>query len=169
MRVVSLMKRHWATMTLFIVAGLALSASACDYQGPVVDPIESRAQELDKMLMCPICPGESIDQSQIELANQMKGVVREKLAAGWTDEQVKVFFVERYGPRVLMEPPRSGFYIVAWVVPPIVVGVVMGFLYFGLRRLSAQRAMIGGGELEVNDGDGASIYIEQIRAAVEED
>lgn len=163
------MSCRWVTMGLFVVTVLILSTSACDYQEPLVDPLEARAQGLDKMLMCPICPGESIDQSQIELASQMKDVVRDKLAAGWTDEQVKVFFVERYGARVLMEPPRNGFYILAWVLPPTVLGGVIFILYFVLRRLSAQRAGLEGRTLDINDEYDRSIYLERIRAALEED
>ena len=71
--------------------------------------MEQRSQALNKTIMCPVCPGESIDQSQVVLAVQMRGIVAEKLAAGWSDEQVREFFVERYGPSVLLEPQTRAY------------------------------------------------------------
>ena len=69
--------------------------------------------------MCPVCPGESIDQSQNALAEQMRGIVAEKLEQGWSESEIKSFFVERYGDSVLLEPRKSGFSLIAWLLPPI--------------------------------------------------
>ena len=88
--------------------------------------LEEQAQSLDKRLICPVCPGESIDQSQTELAYQMKAVVREKLLAGWSPIQIEGFFIERYGQSVLAAPPKSGFNLIVWIIPGVVL--IMGFL-----------------------------------------
>ncbi|HZA24703.1 MAG TPA: cytochrome c-type biogenesis protein CcmH, partial [Dehalococcoidia bacterium] len=80
---------------------LAMLAQACASEGPAA-PVEQRAQALDKEIMCPICPGESIDQSQTEYAKQIRAFVREKLAEGWSEEQIKQYYVDRFGPRILM-------------------------------------------------------------------
>jgi cytochrome c-type biogenesis protein CcmH len=103
--------------------------------GDEIPPLERRAQELNKAIMCPVCPGESIDQSQNALAVQMRAIVVEKLEQGWTEDQIKAFFVERYGPSVLMEPPRQGFSLAAWVIPPIVVLAAGLGLYIALRAM----------------------------------
>ena len=100
----------------------------CGNSQAIVSPIEQREHVLNRSIMCPVCPGESIDQSQVALAVQMRGIVREKLAAGWTDEQVREFFVERYGPSVLLEPPTEGISLAVWLVPPI--GVVAAIVVF---------------------------------------
>ena len=113
---------------------LALAAQACVSQSEV-DPLERQAQALDKTIMCPVCPGQSIDQSQVQIAKDMRTIVREKLAEGWTDEQVKAFFVERYGPSVLMEPPTQGFHLLAWLLPPVGVGATLVGLFLTLRYL----------------------------------
>lgn len=89
--------------------------------------------------MCLVCPGESIDQSQNPLAVQMRGIVAEKIRQGWTDGQIKDFFVERYGPSVLMEPPRSGVSIVAWVLPPVAFVLALVALFFVVRAMSRSR------------------------------
>ena len=105
----------------------ALAALGCVTGGGDGAPEqERRAHELNKTIMCPLCPGESIDQSQNPLSVQMRAVVSEKIAEGWTDDEIRDFFVERYGPTVLMEPPTEGMGLVAWLVPPIAVAVVVG-------------------------------------------
>ncbi len=88
--------------------------------------METRAQALDKSLICPVCPGETIDQSQATLADQMQDIVREKLDAGWSDEQVRQYFVDRYGEGILAAPPKSGFNLLVWVVPPFgILGAIL--------------------------------------------
>ena len=85
---------------LVVLAGLA---AGCASRNAV--PVgEQRAQGLNREIMCPVCPGESIDQSQHILAVQMRGIVDEKLAEGWNDEEIRDFFVERYGASV---PPGA--------------------------------------------------------------
>ena len=111
---------------------LTLVAVSCSLRSGVPE-LERRATELNKAIMCPICPGESIDQAQNTLALQMRGIVRDKLANGETEKQIKQFFVERYGPSVLLEPPRSGFSLTAWVVPPVAVAVGLGLFLLALR------------------------------------
>lgn len=92
--------------------------------------MEEQAQALDKTLICPVCPGETIDQSQAELARQMRAIVREMLAQGRSAEEIKQFFVKRYGEGVLASPPKRGFNLVAWATP--VGGLALGLLLLAL-------------------------------------
>ena len=87
-------------------------------------PIDEKAQDVYRSLMCPLCPGQTIDQSQSELSAQMRAVVREKLEQGETKEEILQFFVERYGEGVLAAPVKSGFSLVAWFAP--ITGIVVG-------------------------------------------
>ena len=123
----------------------ALTACASDSSVPLV---EARAQEINKSLMCPVCPGESIDQSQHPRADAMRSVVDEKIEAGWTDDQIRRFFVERYGPSVLLDPPREGAVWLVWVVPPVILLVAGLVLYLVLRFAvrSAGRSRVEGEE-----------------------
>ena len=100
---------------------------------------DAEAQAIDRMLMCPICPGVNIEQSQVELARQMQQVVRDMLDQGATREEILDFFVERYGPGVLAAPPKSGFNLVAWVVPVVVVVAALGAAFLVLRSMVARR------------------------------
>ena len=124
--------------TLIIFGALAASCLAVSEWEP--PDLERRATALNKTIMCPVCPGESIDQSQNPLAVQMRAIVRDKLEEGWTDQQIKDFLVERYGPSVLMEPPASGFSLAAWIVPPVAFALAIAALLLTLKwmRMSAE-------------------------------
>ena len=119
---------------VFALATVAALGAACVMgAGSDVPEMERRAAALNKSLMCPVCPGESIDQSQNALAVQMRAIVDEKLALGWSEREIKDFFVERYGPSVLMEPPSEGFSVAAWIVPPLAFALALGSLFLTLR------------------------------------
>ena len=94
---------------------------------------DRRIQELNKVLMCPVCPGESLDQSQNPLASQMRKIVKERISNGWTDQQIKDYFVERYGPRVVMAPPFGGFAMTAWIIPPVILVCAAVLFIFYIR------------------------------------
>ena len=137
--------------------------------GRAAPELERRAHELNKTIMCPLCPGESIDQSQNPLSAQMRSIVAEKLADGWTDGQIREFFVERYGPSVLLEPPREGFGLTAWLVPPAAFALALVALLFALRRMTASRAPDDDGVDESAGGASqADGYLARLRSALGE-
>ena len=123
----------WPALALALLPLLALAA--CAGAQADVPALERRAQGLNKTIMCPVCPGESIDQSQNALAAQMRGIVDEKLAAGWTDAQVRDFFAERYGPSVLLEPPTQGIALAAWIGAPVGVAIALIAFALALRHM----------------------------------
>jgi cytochrome c-type biogenesis protein CcmH len=102
---------------------------------------EEEAQAIDRSLMCPVCPAETIDQAQVELARQMRGVVREMLADGSGRAEILDFFVDRYGPGVLAAPPKSGVNLLAWILP---VAGVAAALFGALAILRSMTAGVGG-------------------------
>ena len=79
---------------------------------------------LNKIFMCPACPGESIDQSQNPFADNMREIVKQKVREGLTDDEIKQYFVDRYGVRVLLEPPVRNNTLVLWIVPPIGISIL---------------------------------------------
>ena len=126
--------------------------------------IEERATALNKSIMCPVCPGESIDQSQNSLAVQMRAIVRDKLDEEWSDQQIKDFLVERYGPSVLMEPPATGFSLAAWIVPPVAFALAIVALLLTLKwmRMSAEAEREAGSEGDGEQGE----YVSRIEDAL---
>ena len=100
------------------------------------DALEREAQAIDKMLMCPVCPAETIDQAQVEISFQMRAVVRELLAEGKTRQEVLDYFVDRYGADILAAPPKSGTNLVAWILPIVGVAAALVGVFFVIRAMT---------------------------------
>ena len=97
---------------------------------------EKVAQGIDGMLMCPVCPAETIDQAQVPIAKQMRRLVREKLAQGESREQILAYFAGVYGEEIRAAPSKSGINLVAWTVPVIGVLAALAAGLFVLRAMS---------------------------------
>ena len=111
---------------------------------------EKEAQAIDGMLMCPVCPAETIDQAQVPLAKQMRQVVREKLAQGESREQILDYFASVYGQDVLAAPEKTGVNLIAWTVPVVAVLAAIAAGLLVLRSMTARPgadtvAVTGGG------------------------
>ena len=126
-----------AALLSVAVCCFALAVGAAYAQTPVSTYDEAEAQAIDRMLICPVCPAESIDQAQVPLARQMRQQVREMLAAGSSRQEILDWFADRYGPGVLAAPPKTGVNLLAWTLP--IVGVLAALVVGGL----AIRAMTG--------------------------
>ena len=124
------------------LAVIVMLSTACLTQG-TSPTLDERAQGIDRSLMCPICPGETINQSQTELAKQMRAIVREKLASGETRQDILDFFVERYNEDVLAAPPKSGFNLVVWSIPVLGIAAAMATLALVLRGMRRNPGGVG--------------------------
>ncbi|MGK7754819.1 MULTISPECIES: cytochrome c-type biogenesis protein [unclassified Roseovarius] len=86
------------------------------------DPaLEKRAREISSGLRCLVCRNESIDDSNADLARDLRLLVRERLVAGDSDEEVVEFVVDRYGEYVLLNPVASGSNLVLWLAGPVML------------------------------------------------
>lgn len=103
--------------------------------------LESRARDISANLRCLVCQNQSIDDSDAELARDLRVLVRERLVAGDSDAQVMKYVVDRYGEFVLLRPAFSSRNLVLWGTPflVLIVGGVTAFLY---SRRQAQRTAI---------------------------
>lgn len=109
----------------------------------LADPeLESRARALSAGLRCVVCRNENIDESNAELARDMRIVLRERLVAGDTDTQAVQFLVERYGEYVLLRPSNDGINMVLWAAAPVLLlsGLALGALAIR-RRPQAERPL----------------------------
>ena len=138
---------RWLAAAMTVLAAVSLGCAWDDE----VPTLERLAQEVNRVVMCPVCPGESIDQSQHPLAVQMRGIVVEKIEQGWTKGQIFDFFAERYGPSVLLDPPRDGINLVVWVVPPLGLAVAAAVLYTVLRLMVRGRVVGSDGPVAAVD------------------
>ncbi|MGR3270648.1 cytochrome c-type biogenesis protein CcmH [Thalassococcus profundi] len=98
------------------------------------DPaLEARARELSKGLRCLVCQNESIDESNASLARDLRLLVRERLVAGDTDEEVIDFIVARYGEFVLLNPTTRGANWLLWAAGPAMLLLALGIGVFYVR------------------------------------
>lgn len=103
---------------------LALSAPALAVRPDEVlaDPaLEARARDISTGLRCLVCQNQSIDDSEADLARDLRLIVRERLTAGDTDDQVRAFLVARYGEYVLLNPVIAPHTLLLWVAGPLVL------------------------------------------------
>jgi cytochrome c-type biogenesis protein CcmH len=111
-------------LRLIIIATSLWTAPALAVQPDEIlsDPaLETRARELSKELRCMVCQNQSIDDSDAPLARDLRVLVRERLQAGDSDEQVLEFLVKRYGEFVLLDPRFSGHTALLWLMPVLVL------------------------------------------------
>jgi cytochrome c-type biogenesis protein CcmH len=124
-------------------------------------PTDREVDAVASQLRCVVCQNLSVADSPSEMARQMRDVVRERLAAGETPDQVKAYFVQRYGEWVLLSPPTSGFGLLAWALPLGALGVGVVAAVVMLRRWSRRTGVAA-------DGDDADVDEDALRAVREE-
>jgi cytochrome c-type biogenesis protein CcmH len=100
---------------------------------------DDQTRTIAEELRCVVCQNLSVADSPSEMAQQMRGIIREQLAEGKTPQQIKDFFVSKYGEWVLLAPATHGFSLLVWVLPFVVllVGIVFGL--WCIRRWSATK------------------------------
>lgn len=149
-----------STLGLFLLLTLSSGDAGAQGTGQGSPYDKEEAQSIDRMLMCPVCAGTTIEQSAAQIAQQMQGVVREMLAQGASRDEILDFFVDRYGVEVLAAPPKSGVNLLAWILP--VLGVLAA-LAGGLVVIRAMTAR-GAGALvsEPAVDEGLDPYLEAI-------
>ncbi|KRS12100.1 cytochrome C biogenesis protein CcdA [Roseovarius atlanticus] len=110
------------------------------------DPaLEERAREISSGLRCLVCRNESIDDSNADLARDLRLLVRERLVAGDSDEEVVDFVVDRYGEYVLLNPVASGSNLVLWLAGPVmlILGGLLAAVYIRGRANSKPEGEAG--------------------------
>lgn len=123
---------------LAALAGVLCLAAASDPAERLADPAkEARARAIFRDVRCLVCQNESIDDSEAELAHDLRVIVREQVAAGRSDVEIKRFLTDRYGEFVLLEPRFSAGNLALWAGPFLIVLVGGVLLVLRLRNRSA--------------------------------
>lgn len=121
-----------------LILTLALLASplwAVEPSEMLDDPVlESRARDLSAGLRCPICQNESIDESNAALSKELRIIVRERLVAGDSDQDILDYLVARYGEYVLLTPTVSGANWILWLAAPGLFLAALGIGWSTIRR-----------------------------------
>lgn len=122
---------------LAVVVGLASMAGSAAAQG--TSPTDDEVNAIAKQLYCPVCENIPLDVCPTQACAQWRDTIRLKLAEGWTERQIKDFFVEQYGARVLATPPAEGLNWLVYVLPPVAF-LAGAFLLFRALRSWRQAA-----------------------------
>jgi cytochrome c-type biogenesis protein CcmH len=122
---------------LALIAALLLSGSVLAVQPDEVlkdQALEKRAREISAGLRCLVCQNQSIDDSDAQLAKDLRLLVRERLVAGDTNDEVENFLVQRYGEFVLLKPAFGAHTLLLWLTPALVLLLGGVGAYTTLRR-----------------------------------
>jgi cytochrome c-type biogenesis protein CcmH len=119
----------------------AASAGATAVADSFSDPAaEARARNLQRQLRCLVCQGESIDESGSPFADDVRHLVRQRIAAGQSDQQIQDFLVSRYGDFILMKPPLQSDTWLLWLGPFLVLGIGGAVAWVVVKKASARVA-----------------------------
>ncbi len=137
-------------LTLALTLILAAPGWAVEPDEMLDDPVlEARARALSQNIRCLVCQNEPIDSSNADLARDLRILVRERLVAGDSDDDVKAFLVARYGDYVLLDPPMKLTTYALWFGPALILllgGFGVFLFFFGTRRAPSAPAPLSAEE-----------------------
>ena len=128
------MKTKIFGLLAILVLTLAFSSSGAAQSDLPGTPSDDEVNAIAKQLYCPVCENIPLDVCGTQACAQWRELIREKLDQGWTEDQIKMYFVEQYGDRVLASPPARGLNWLVYIIPPL---AILAGLYILLRAFQA--------------------------------
>ena len=126
--------KYVVALLLMIVSAFAVPAAET-FSNPAM---EARARALQRQLRCLVCQGESIDESNADLAADLRHLVRAQMREGKTDRQIEDFLVARYGDFILMKPPVQSDTWLLWLAPFLVLGAGGAVAWVTVKKAAAR-------------------------------
>lgn len=115
-----MLKRTPLLLALLLIALLSVSVAYAQSSDPG-QPTDDQVNAIAKQLYCPVCENIPLDVCGTQACAQWRELIREKLADGWSETQIKNYFVDQYGDRVLAAPPARGLNWLVYIVPPVAI------------------------------------------------
>ncbi len=110
-------------------------------------PSDDEVNAVAKQLYCPVCENTPLDVCPTEACRQWRELIRDQLAEGKTEAEIKQYFVNNYGARVLAEPPRTGFNWLVYIIPPVLILIGAVILFNAFRAWTKPKsAEVGAGQ-----------------------
>ena len=142
-----------STATLLLIAAVLAAVAALAFLAlrgsPPTTTLEDRTRAVAESLQCPQCQDLSVEDSPSAIAGEIRRDIARRLAAGQTPARIRAVYVARYGPWILLSPPKSGVTFVAWLVPGLLLGAGAALVLMAVRRWTA------GGPSPLPGGGGA--------------
>jgi len=121
---------------VFLIGGAALfAAQGVSAQDPQPTPSDNEVNRVAKQLFCPVCENIPLDVCPTQACHEWRELIRQKIAEGWSDNQIREYFALQYGDRVLSEPPRRGLNWLVYLLPPLFFLGGAALLYSVLKRM----------------------------------
>ena len=127
-------RRRAAAGVAIAIAAVSLVAAAVAAQ-----TLDDRVYAMARQLLCPVCQGQTVAESDATVAQEMRGIIRQKLQAGETSDQILRYFVGQFGDTILAEPPRRGVSWLLYLGPLVALVAGFGIAAAVIRRRSGRR------------------------------
>ena len=129
-------------LLVLVLAGLFAAPASAQGSNP---PTDDEVNAIAKQLYCPVCENTPLDVCPTQACAQWRDLIRLMLSQGKSEAEIKQYFVDNYGARVLNEPPREGLNWLAYIVPPVVILIGIIFVF---RALNAWKKPIAAAPVE---------------------
>lgn len=150
-------------LTLTILTTTFTTAFAQD-----TTPSDDEVNAIAKQLYCPVCENTPLDVCPTEACRQWRELIRDQLAEGKTEAEIKQYFVANYGARVLAEPPRTGFNWLVYIIPPVLILIGAIILFNAFRAWTKPKSAEAGAGQEKEARSSSSNQDEYIARLEEE-
>lgn len=154
------MKNYELRITNYVLFALVLIAlTGLFYQTAFAQdstPSDDEVNAIAKQLYCPVCENTPLDVCPTEACRQWRELIRDMLAEGKSEQEIKDYFVANYGARVLAEPPRKGFNWFVYIVPPVLILIGAVILFNSFRAWTRPKSAAPGSGREKEAGVSSS-------------
>jgi cytochrome c-type biogenesis protein CcmH len=132
-------KTSFSGLIILALTLLAVHIAPTTAQAQQSAPSDDEVNAIAKQLFCPVCENTPLDVCPTQACAQWRELIREKLAAGWSEQEIKDYFVEQYGARVIGVPPAQGLNWLVYLIPPVAV-LAGAFILYKVFRSGKQPA-----------------------------
>jgi cytochrome c-type biogenesis protein CcmH len=128
-------KNFLSILGLCLIASVGTAWAVSDPGELLSNPAqEARAEGIGLQLRCLVCQNESIEDSNADLARDIRTIIRQQVVAGQTDQQIIAYMVQRYGTFILLKPPLDTMTVVLWATPIVALLIGLGIAFFAVWR-----------------------------------
>ncbi len=156
--------KNYLRITFYVLLFTILTFAATTVFAQDDTPTDDEVNAIAKQLYCPVCENTPLDVCPTEACRQWRELIRTQLSQGMTEAEIKQYFVDNYGARVLAEPPRTGLNWLVYLLPPaiILLGAVFLFRSFREWTRSSQAETGPGGERSETSSPSKDDYVARL-------
>lgn len=120
---------------IFLIITMLMLGWVTQVSAQAPTPSDDDVNAIARQLFCPVCENTPLDVCPTQACAQWRALIREKLSQGWTAEQIKQYFADQYGARVLSEPPQQGLNWLVYIIPPFLMLIGVYILYRAFQSM----------------------------------